>query len=70
MIAACKEKKTAVILAIGNDDGYTPEFYSTMAKEVASRDKFVSSVMEILNEYDLRGVLISWEYPVKSWSVS
>jgi GH18 family chitinase len=67
VLAACKEKKTIAILAIGSEEKFEPNKYSTMARETVSREKFVSSVIEIVNKYDFGGVLINWQYPVLWW---
>lgn len=64
LIEACKEKKCTVVLEIGSLEGYPPDVFSKMAKDQASREKFVLNVMEIVNMYDLGGLLIYWEYPV------
>jgi GH18 family chitinase len=65
LLSACKEKAITVVLDIGESEQYHPNKYSEMANDPASRDKFVSSVMEIINKYSgLGGLLISWVYPV------
>jgi GH18 family chitinase len=70
VLAACKEKKTVAILAIGSEEKFEPDVYSQMAIEPASREKFTSSVMrvmEIVIKYGLGGLLINWQYPVVWW---
>jgi hypothetical protein len=67
MVAACKEKNVPAVLVIGEEERFQPEYYSKMAQDSASRENFISSVMELVNKYGLGGLLVHWESPVYMW---
>jgi chitinase len=67
LVKSLKSNKVAVILSIGSSDGFDASIYSKMAKKDDSRDTFVSTVLGIVINYDLGGLLINWEYPVLWW---
>jgi len=64
-----RAKKVPIILALGNEESFYCKHYSKVAGKEELRKKFVDSLMDIINTYDLNGFLIQWQYPV-FWNVS
>ncbi len=40
------------------------QYFSAIAADPAKRIRFIASVIEIIDKYDLDGVDVAWEYPV------
>ncbi|KAJ5096660.1 hypothetical protein N7456_007381 [Penicillium angulare] len=63
-----KNRSLKVILAVGgwafSDPGSTRTAWSDMASTEDTRSKFIKSVMNLLDTYDVDGIDLDWEYPV------
>jgi len=55
---------------VGNSDNFDAKRYSQMADKEEDRKKFVASVMEIIDKYNISGFLINWDAPGSVCSVS
>lgn len=55
----CKELGVKVFISFNGDH----DLYAQMVKKGKNREKFINSVMEVVNLYDLDGVDNDWEYP-------
>jgi len=70
LVKLFKSRKVPVILAVGNSDQFQSHIYNEIAAKEEDRKTFATSVMEIINKFDLDGFMIYWEYPGCSQSVS
>jgi hypothetical protein len=64
VIGACKANNVVVVLEIGKRNGYDTSEFSKMARTKALKERFVMTLLEIVDKFDLGGVHINWEYPV------
>jgi GH18 family chitinase len=69
LVAYLKKVQVPVILGFGKDDGITTKWYSFMAANDDKRSNFVQSVLSVIDQYDLNGFFVLWEYPTY-WDVS
>jgi len=69
LVAYLKKTQVSVILGFGKDDGITTKVYSSMAANEEKRANFVESVLSVVDQYDLNGFFVLWDYPT-SWDVS
>jgi len=56
-------KKVKVGIAIGGWNKGDDSEFEALAKNAATREKFVTEVMKLVKEYKLDGVDMDWEYP-------
>ncbi|CAB3381835.1 Hypothetical predicted protein [Cloeon dipterum] len=65
LVKMFQTKNKPVILAVGLDeDGLPPGKFSAIASKEGSRSLFVNSVMQVIEKYNLDGLLLNWQYPV------
>jgi GH18 family chitinase len=69
LVAYLKKAQVSVILGFGKDDGITTKLYSAMAANEEKRANFVETVLSVVDQYDLNGFYVFWEYPT-FWDVS
>ncbi|CAB3361431.1 Hypothetical predicted protein [Cloeon dipterum] len=65
LVKVFKSKCKPVILAVGLDpDGLSAARFSAIASKEESRNVFVNLVIQVIENFNLDGLLLNWQYPV------